>query len=228
VSTEGQPKRTINPYRAFVGSWVPNWLMERTEISPGAKLTYGRLAQHAGRDGDCRPRQDTLARELGVGPRQIRRYLDELEVSGLVGEMRMGQGQANRYVFFEHLWITATDTLPLDWSHPSSEPLDRTDPSSQPPFEWTHLSGPDRTHLSGPYKEEENPRREKTSRAHARPPKTNGDTRPSPPGGPVPTVRPDSTRCRHRNDPGSCGACSNPTVAPPPANLRQLAAGGGT
>jgi len=101
--------RFINPHKIFVGSFVPNWLMCRTEVSPGAKLLYGRLCQHAGKDGTCYPGQDTLAAELGVGERQVRHYLTELVGHSLLAVKRLGLGRTNRYLFPLHPWMTDAD-----------------------------------------------------------------------------------------------------------------------
>jgi hypothetical protein len=54
------PGTPFNPYRMWVGSFMPNWLSEQ-RISPGAKLTYGRLGQYAGRNGERHPGQKELA-----------------------------------------------------------------------------------------------------------------------------------------------------------------------
>ena len=67
--------KVINPYRMFTGSFVPNWLLCRKELNPGDKVCYARLAQFAGKDGECFPEIPTLAEELGVSPRQVDRYL---------------------------------------------------------------------------------------------------------------------------------------------------------
>lgn len=32
------PARRINPYKMFVGSFIPNWLLKQREISQGGKL----------------------------------------------------------------------------------------------------------------------------------------------------------------------------------------------
>jgi hypothetical protein len=58
--------RLINPYKLFVGSFIPNWLLKREEISQGAKLCYARLCQYAGEDGECYPSQKKLAEALGI------------------------------------------------------------------------------------------------------------------------------------------------------------------
>ena len=76
--------RRINPWRMFVGSMIPNWLQCRREINQGAKLAYERLAQHAGKDGECFPKQETLAAELGVSERTANEYVRTLVSFGLI------------------------------------------------------------------------------------------------------------------------------------------------
>lgn len=98
-------KKYINPFNLFVGSYTPNWLLRRTEISPGAKLCYARLCQFAGHDGECFPSQAKLASEMGAGERQVRRYLSELEDQGLIEIVQPGLNQPNRYLFLWHLWM---------------------------------------------------------------------------------------------------------------------------
>jgi hypothetical protein len=106
----------INPYKCFHGSLVPNWLMPRKEISPGAKLCYGRLAQYAGKKAVAYPRQRVLAEELGVSDRQIRSYIRELaypplhpdgmrDYAPLIEVVQLGLKKANRYFFLDHPWI---------------------------------------------------------------------------------------------------------------------------
>lgn len=45
----GQP---FNPFGLFNGIFVPESLVKFKDISPGAKLAYGRLARYAGQDGN--------------------------------------------------------------------------------------------------------------------------------------------------------------------------------
>ena len=94
-----------NPYRMFVGAFVPNWLMERQEISPGAKLCFARLAQYAGKNGRAFPAQETLAAALGVTVRQVQRYIAELIKAGLIETRQERKGTPNHYVFLEHEWM---------------------------------------------------------------------------------------------------------------------------
>ena len=96
----------INPYKMFSSSMIPNWLLERKEISAGAKLCYARLAQYAGKNGECFPLQKTLAQELGVSPRTVRDYISELVVQGLIVSQQTGLTKPNRYFFLKHPWMS--------------------------------------------------------------------------------------------------------------------------
>lgn len=131
-------KRYINPYNLFVGSFIPNWLLRRGEISPGAKLCYARLAQFAGKDGECFPAQATLASEIGSGERQIRRYLSELEEEELIHSIHVGLNQPNRYRFLWHPWMEEGKGLKKE--SPDGRGKGRPD--------RTHMSTPERTNMS--------------------------------------------------------------------------------
>lgn len=96
---------TFSPYRLFTGAMTPNWLMQRNEISCGAKLCYARLAQYSGQNGRCFPRQATLALEMGCVERQVRRYLAELEQHNLIETNQPGLQKPNSYQFLWHEWI---------------------------------------------------------------------------------------------------------------------------
>jgi DNA-binding transcriptional ArsR family regulator len=103
----------FNPYKLFVGSFIPNWLLKRKEISFCAKLTYARLCQYAGEDGEAFPRIETLAAEIGTSVRTVARALAELKTAGLIEVERRGLGQSNSYFFLIHLWNhLATTDLP--------------------------------------------------------------------------------------------------------------------
>jgi len=95
-----------NPYKKFVGSFIPNWLLCRKEISQGAKLCFARLAQYAGQNGMAFPSIEILAKELGVSRQQISTYLNQLEKYKLVKRVRRGLGKSNTYYFLEHGWFT--------------------------------------------------------------------------------------------------------------------------
>lgn len=93
-----------NPFKLFHGCFVPNWLLCRSEISQGAKLCFARVAQYAGENGKCYPALETIAKELGVQERMIRRYIDELEEFNLIKKHKRGQGKTNYYTFIWHKW----------------------------------------------------------------------------------------------------------------------------
>jgi Mn-dependent DtxR family transcriptional regulator len=126
--------KKINPYKLFNGSYVPEWLMERKEISPGAKLCYARLARFAGKDGSCFPRRKTLSDAIGVSQRQADRYINELKKYDLIGVEQTGFGKPNQYYFYSHKW--------MDGKYKGS-----TDPST--PMS-THMSTHDSTDMSTP------------------------------------------------------------------------------
>jgi len=95
-----------NPYKLFVGAFVPNWLLERTEISAGAKLCFAKLAQYAGKDGKAFPFQKTLGVQLGVCVRQVKRYINELVKYRLIEVKNQAMDRPNLYYFCAHKWMS--------------------------------------------------------------------------------------------------------------------------
>ena len=89
----------------FPGSMIPNWLQHRREIGQGPKLAYARLAQYAGKEGRCFPKQKTLAGELGVSERTANEYIRILIKFRMIEMERPGLGMSNRYFFLDHPWI---------------------------------------------------------------------------------------------------------------------------
>jgi DNA-binding transcriptional regulator YhcF (GntR family) len=85
---EGEP---FSPYylwkgkrgRSYRRTFTPLGLLGMN-LSALAKLTWGVLSLHSGRNGACFPSQETLADELNVNLRTIQRALDELKKSGLI------------------------------------------------------------------------------------------------------------------------------------------------
>jgi hypothetical protein len=120
----GQP---FNPYRRFHGAWIPEPVL-RSDLPHAAKLCYAQLAWHAGEHGRCFPSQATLAAELHVSERQVRRYLRDLGRRGYIRIRRRGLNQPNAYVF---LWHESFD---------GAKPLI--------PQDRTSMSDPDRTHMA--------------------------------------------------------------------------------
>jgi hypothetical protein len=141
----------------FDGCWIPLWILERSEISAGAKLIYSALSRHAGENGECFPGVARLARELGMpisfgndrapDSRAIRRYIQELVDVGLLEKEQRGLNKSNRYFFLRHEWMEnairqgpANLTGP-DRQNPRTGEFDRSRPAD--------LTGQDRTDLTG-------------------------------------------------------------------------------
>ena len=102
---EATEEKFINPYKLFQGAFIPNWLMQRTEISPSAKLCYAKLCQYAGKDGICFPKQEKIANNIGLKRRWIINCLNELETLRLIKSIRIGWRCSNRYKFLYHSWM---------------------------------------------------------------------------------------------------------------------------
>jgi len=79
---------------------VPNFILTKEDISVGAKLAYAMLLKYAWSDDACFPGQAKLAVDMGSGERSVRRYLDELEKSGLLQIVQRGLGKTNLYRLF--------------------------------------------------------------------------------------------------------------------------------
>lgn len=106
------PKYIVfNPWKLFRGLYVPEWLAERPEVSPGAKLCYGRLLRYAGRKGVAYPSVRTLGKALGVSERQVSRYLSELRKHGLI-HVTVRRAHSALYEFLLHPWFV--DLLPAE------------------------------------------------------------------------------------------------------------------
>jgi hypothetical protein len=93
-----------NPFKMFYGCFIPNWLLQRTEITQGAKLCFARLAQYAGENGKCFPSIKTLANELGVKDRMIQNYLSELRDFKLIETHQTSGHGVNEFIFLWHEW----------------------------------------------------------------------------------------------------------------------------
>ncbi len=97
----GQP---FNPYRMFVGLFIPEGLARYSRLSGGAKLAWGRLARYAGMDGRCHPTIKTLGKEIGVGARQAQKYVSDLERNQLIQRVSRFSGRGQTSNAFEFLW----------------------------------------------------------------------------------------------------------------------------
>ena len=76
---------------------VPNFILESTRISMGAKLVYAMLLKYAREMDQCFPGQQRLSKDMGSGKRSVVRFIAELESVGLISIKRRGQGRPNLY-----------------------------------------------------------------------------------------------------------------------------------
>lgn len=77
--------------------------MRCKDLSPTAKLIFGRLCQYAGRNGEAYPEYNTLGEEVGIKRRQAIRAVNELEAYGLIRRIHRrradGGETSNLYIF---------------------------------------------------------------------------------------------------------------------------------
>ncbi len=71
--------------------WFTTHVEDVEQLGRGPSQLLGLLRAHARRTGKAWPRQATLATELGVSPRTIRRWLRNLEEEGLIDIQRTGR-----------------------------------------------------------------------------------------------------------------------------------------
>lgn len=87
---------------------IPNGILRRSDIQPGAKLTYMVLLSYAWQKGTAYPGQDRLASDMGVSERSVITYLKQLQETGLITIRRRGLGKTNLYIIHR---ITGSENL---------------------------------------------------------------------------------------------------------------------
>ena len=109
-SSPQPPAVLVNP-RDFRGSYLPDWLLARPELAPGAKLVYGCLLRHFNKNKKMAwPGQDTIARTVGLSARQVRRHIRTLVEHGLLDVT--GTASSNQYRFPWHEWMRGAGMKP--------------------------------------------------------------------------------------------------------------------
>lgn len=78
-------------------SALPHGLLFDRRLSDAAVRLYAVLQAHWWQSGECFASHATLAEQMGVQERQIRRLIRELVGAGYVAERRRGHGQAKAY-----------------------------------------------------------------------------------------------------------------------------------
>lgn len=76
---------------------VPNFLLDNSKVSAGAKLVYVMLLKYAWNNNSCFPGQARLAQDLGVGRTYTNACIQELKEAGLISITRRGLTKTNIY-----------------------------------------------------------------------------------------------------------------------------------
>ncbi len=97
---------------------IPNQILRRPDIPPGAKLAYMVLLSYAWQKDHSYPSQDRLAEDMGVSERSVITYLKQLVDSGLITIRRRGLGLTNVYVI--HRISGSANSSPLTGSAKSA------------------------------------------------------------------------------------------------------------
>ena len=64
---------------------IPRSLLTASQLSMTARMVYAQLLDHRNRKtGQCNPKQDTLAAELGVSVDTVQRAISKLRAAGLI------------------------------------------------------------------------------------------------------------------------------------------------
>ena len=88
---------TADPVARGGFTQVPNFILRDAALSVGAKVAYAMFLSYAWHNDSCFPGQDTLAADMGLSRPRVTQLIAELEVAGLIGIQRRGQGLTNLY-----------------------------------------------------------------------------------------------------------------------------------
>ncbi len=76
---------------------VPNFVLKKEGLNPGAKVTYAMFLSYAWHNNRCFPGQERLAKDLGMSQPRVSQFITELEKAKLISIKRRGQGKTNLY-----------------------------------------------------------------------------------------------------------------------------------
>lgn len=79
------------------GLVIPDFVLARLDLQPGAKLLYSALCRCADEAGDCSPSQKSLALWIGQSTRSVRNHLIGLAEVGLIQVIPSEQGKTPIY-----------------------------------------------------------------------------------------------------------------------------------
>ena len=94
----------INPYAEF-GAEVPNWLLKRKEVTPGAKIVFGQIMQVYHEPPEDELRNTTpaeIAEDVGMEEAHVESYLHELLAHKLIVAEPNGSGL--QFYPVKHAW----------------------------------------------------------------------------------------------------------------------------
>ena len=140
----------FNPHRRFLGLFVPFVVSEHRDLTPGAKLCYGRLLTFAGANGYAWPSISTLAKAVGVSARHVQRYLKELREAEFIRIYdRSATHRSNVITFLRHPVLD--DTAEPVWYRDSEERIRAPAPRVRTPIEELPSDPPDRSVTGYPH-----------------------------------------------------------------------------
>lgn len=86
-----------DPVHAGGFTQIPNFILKKSDISLGAKVTYAMLISYGWHNDHCFPGQDRLATDMGMSRSRTTEFITELEKADLITIKRRGQGKTNVY-----------------------------------------------------------------------------------------------------------------------------------
>jgi hypothetical protein len=104
---------------------IPRVIAADSTLLPGARLLWGVIRQRSWRDGICTASDQTLAEEIGVSDRAVRKYVAQLTAAGLlVSSPRPGLTAARQLCWAERFIGTVSSKLsrPSIWDQEQARP----------------------------------------------------------------------------------------------------------
>ena len=115
-----------NPFRIFAGIYIPNFVWQDRNLTNLSKLLFGRLISYAGKNGNCFPKQETLAEEFNVSTNTILTSINQLVAQKyLEKENPTGKDRLmHKCIRYHFIWHESCDESikPEPGTKPISEP----------------------------------------------------------------------------------------------------------
>ncbi|MFN7918908.1 MAG: helix-turn-helix domain-containing protein [Bryobacteraceae bacterium] len=102
---------------------IPIGLLSDPDLSDGAKALWARLYWLAGSHGECSPRADALASQIGKSVDTIGRLISELIQGGYIQRLRRGPNRPHAYRFLEPATLSESVRKPQDTADLRSQGL---------------------------------------------------------------------------------------------------------